>query len=332
MVDTDTEYLAALEVRMLETFGEGIEFEVIDDPRYLEEYLSRTPHMDVLVISESLCDQRVLQCDVGCLYRLTEEDNFLGDGSNISNIFKYANFQKVFSEIEFGVKQLVRTSVGEAQKTKTILVYSAIGGAGKTTVALGLCESLRAIHKKVLFIDAENIQDFPYYLRGKNYLPTTTLNERFTEDELYNALRPHIKNEGFDYLPPLKAAASALDISLDIYRRAVEAFRRRVQYDYIVIDTDSLFDDNKDALIQMAEKVVLITNPGEAARYKMDLFLQNLSVPDDEKYLTICNKAVRTGSEMNSPKYDYCVSLMDGAVKMSQLIGNEEIEKIAYLL
>ena len=82
----------------------------------------------------------------------------------------------------------------------------------------------------------------------------------------------------------------------------------------------------------MAEKVVLITNPGEAARYKMDLFLKNLSVPDDEKYLTICNKAVRTGSEMNSPKYDYCVSLMDGAVKMSQLIGNEEIEKIAYLL
>lgn len=122
--------------------------------------------MDVLVISERLCDQRVMQSDIGRIYRLTEENSSFGENSNILNVFKYSNFQKVFSEIEFGTKQFVRTSTSETQKTKTVLVYSAIGGAGKTTVALGLCESLMAIHKKVLFIDSPLlIRMFRQFLR-----------------------------------------------------------------------------------------------------------------------------------------------------------------------
>lgn len=332
LVDTDTEYLLALEVRMVEAFGESIELEVIDDTQYLDEFLSRALRMDILVVSERLCDQRILQSDVGRLYRLTEEEGFLGENSNILNVFKYANFQKIFSEIEFGAKQFVRTSTNETQRTKTILVYSAIGGAGKTTVALGLCENLVAIHKKVLYIDAENIQDFAYYLREKSCLPTSALNESFTSDELYNSLRPYIKNEGFDYLPPLKVAASALDISLEIYQRIIEVFQRHVQYDYVIVDTDSAFDDNKDMLIQLAEKVVLITNPGEAAQYKMDLFMSNLSAPDSEKYLTICNRILNANNESDLSRCDYYISTIDGAVRLNTLIGNADIEKIAYLL
>ena len=51
--------------------------------------------------------------------------------------------------------------------TQTILVYSAGGGDGKTTISLGISSCLAMAHKKVLYIDAEFVQNFQFFLQNK---------------------------------------------------------------------------------------------------------------------------------------------------------------------
>ena len=337
LADLNREYLQSLEIKLLETYKDRIDLEVIDDSQYLEAFLSRTKRIDILIIAEDLYRRFSLQGDIGIVYKLSEENSPAPpDGTAVKTLFKYLNIQKIFGEIEYGARQFVTAAKGQAEKTKIIVVYSALGGIGKTTIALGLCASLVNNHKKVLYVDAENLQDFSFYLSEKEALHSRASSVLSSGNDLFNGLRPYIRNEGFDYLPALRMAASSMDVPLESFRQYVIECKKHVEYDYIVIDTDSVFSEEKDELLQMADRVVLIVQEGNYSKYKTDLLINNFASMDGKKYLAVCNKAsAQCNDRMEAFKgkvVDSVIHEMPGSVHLNTLRENREIEQLSYLL
>lgn len=334
LVDTNSQYIAHLEARLLETFRDSIELEVIDDLDYLEKFNSSPRRIDVLIAAERLCAAFQRQNDIGIIYKLTEEpsDENL-QGLSVRSIYKYSHIQKVFGEIEYGARQFVQIARVHAQKTKIVLVYSAAGGMGKTTVALGLSANLANNHKKVLYLDVENIQDFGYYLQDKS--PMATAAERYLGSataDLYSEMKPYIRREGFDYMPPLRMAASAMGIDCSVYGEIAQSFRKHVDYDYIILDTDTDFDEQKDKLMQMADKVILLTGVSEFVQYKTSLMMQNFASTDSGKFLVVCNHPGPSFGAGVNESGDASVGNMAGPVTLAAMQKNRDLEKLSYLI
>lgn len=337
LADLNRDYILPLEIKLIETFKDRIDLEITDDSQYLSSLLSTVGKIDVLIIADSLYSALTPQADIGIIYKLTEDNTpSLPEGGNVKTIFKYSNIQKIFGEIEYGARQFVKTPQGHAEKTKTVVVYSALGGVGKTTIALGLCANLVNNHKKVLYIDAENLQDFAYFLSDKEALHSRASSVLSAGNDLYGGLRPYLRSEGFDYLPPLRMAASSMDIPLQMFRQYVIECKKHVAYDYIVIDTDSVFSEEKDELLQMADRVVLLVREGDYSRYKTDLLIKNFASLDGKKYLAVCNMAsAHCGDRMEVCKgkvTDAVIHEIQGNVGLEALRENREIEQLSYLL
>lgn len=330
LADTNLEYIAPLEAKLLETFRDGIELEVMDDPAYMERFASNARRIDVLIVADRLYNAFLRQNDIGIVYKLAEEESDENlQGSSVRVIYKYAHIQKVFGEIEYGARPFVQTKRVQVQKTKIVLVYSASGGVGKTTIALGLSANLAGNHKRVLYLDAENIQDFGYYLQDKDSLAASANSVLGGAGvDLYNGIKPYIKSEGFDYLPPLRMAASAMGIDCSTYAQMAKEFQKHVDYDYIIIDTDSVFDSNKDEMMQMADKIILVTSTTAAARYKTELLMNNLAAVDSGRFLTVCSRG-GDGVAMGS---DAVVGNMVGPITLAVMQKNRDMEKLSYLI
>lgn len=335
LADTNPEYISPLEAKLLETFRDSIDLEVIDDPGYIDEFAATARRIDVLIVADRLYNAFLRQNDIGVVYKLTEdasEENL--QGSAVRVVYKYAHIQKVFGEIEYGARQFVQTTRVHAQKTRIVLVYSAAGGIGKTTIALGLSANLANNHKRVLYLDAENIQDFGYYLQDKSSLASAANGVLgSSSSDLYSGLKPYIKSEGFDYLPPLRMAASAMGIDCSVYGRLAKEFQKHVDYDYIIIDTDSVFDSNKDELMQLADKVILVTGASEFSRYKSALLMNNFAAADSGKFLVVCNHGYDgMNSDSTATTSDAYVGNMAGPITLASMQKNRDMEKLSYLI
>ena len=106
----------------------------------------------------------------------------------------------------------------------------------------------------------------------------------------YENVEKFIASDCFDYLPPLKQNILSFGLDFGYYSRFVESARESGRYDYIVIGTDSVFNEDKNALFALANKVIVTVNQDRYSYYKVCKFLDNLGAGTADKCMYICNK------------------------------------------
>ena len=74
---------------------------------------------------------------------------------NVVRLFKYTSIKEVFNEIIGQSAESLKIKNAEKKVTQIVVVTSAAGGAGKTTIAMGICACLAKNYQKVLYINAE---------------------------------------------------------------------------------------------------------------------------------------------------------------------------------
>ena len=338
VVDSETEYIQSFEGRLVETFGNNADVLIFDERAVVEQFLLSEPHIDLLIVSERLFDPRWRKTGAGAVIVLTEDKEDRGGRDNgMTYIYKYTNLQKLLSEIEYAAGRFVKAADRQSRKTKIALVYSAAGGAGKTAIALSICSCLAENHKKVLYIDAENLQDFGFYLQKVDDLPSAAVNALGqTDRDIYAEIKPHLGNQGFDYIPPLRMTASSMGIEPAAFGRAAEEFARHAEYDHIIIDTDSLFDERKDNLIRLADRVIMLADPSRQSGYKTKKLLENIKGTENGKFLFVCNRCQNAQAVADLQSR---IGRVDATVRELPRLAEgllptecEEIEKISYLL
>lgn len=342
LADSDENYLSPLEVKFLEKLNDDIELEIITDSSYFNNHFSTPQSAEILVVNEQFYTSDLQKQNISNIYVLSESpDEGETEDLGVTKIFKYTNTQEIYNQIIATSKGFIHSQTNKTKETSVVVFYSAAGGVGKTTLSMSMCACLNKNFKKVLYINAQRINSFQFYLDNAATAPNSIYTELANTDlTVFSRIKHIIRNEGFDYLPPFSAALSSLNMNFSIYEDLIKSAKSTKEYDVIVVDTDTTFDVAKASLIADADKVVIITTQSKASVNATNMLLKNMSCSDHEKYLFLCNKFdVNAFNALNDTnckanftvnEYVKCVENID-EMKLNDILNNADMQKLSFL-
>lgn len=149
VADTDESYVIPLQKKFAELFADKIDLEIITDKDYFNQLFSLSQHADILLVSDTLYNSGLKKHDIRHLMILSEHyEPGQTDELDICRLFKYTSVREIFNEITGRCKDTLYAEQDAGKETKIILITSASGGVGKTSVAFGLCRCLERNYKK----------------------------------------------------------------------------------------------------------------------------------------------------------------------------------------
>lgn len=292
IADTDISYIIPLQLKFVEDFFEKVDLEIISDTEYFDTLFSTPQRADILIVSDELYSQSMQRHNISHIFVMNEqyEEEQTAD-LNVNHIFKYTSIKEIFNEITGKSADVLKIENNGKQETQTILFYSASGGAGKTTVAMGVSASLTKNYKRVLYINAARLQVFQHMLENHSAITAADVYAKLAgaTDNIYEDIKHVIRKELFNYLPPFKAALMSLGLNYSIFEKIVSSAKKSGDYDFIVVDADVTFDEDKASLFNIADKVIIVTKQNLASVLATNILVANINGANTEKYTFICN-------------------------------------------
>lgn len=337
LADTDEKFLTPLELKFVEELDEDADIEIITDFSYFNEYFLSPKSANVLVVSEDLYTSDLQKHNINKIFVLTENIDEGGtEDLGVTKIFKYTSPKEIYKEvISLG---LIDSNTASEKETVIALLYSASGGVGKSTLALGISSALAKSFNKVLYINAQRINSFQNRLSNPSSIPNSVVSEfTNTSGNLFGRISHIIRNEGFDYLPPFSMALPSIGLDFAIYAEIAKSAKASKKYDVIIIDTDCVFDKEKADLITLSDKVIIVLEQTKNSVFSTNMLLKNISCNDNEKYHFVCNNFnEKESNAIVSSNYvvNEYVRHFDSFDSMSinDLAKQPDIQKVSYLI
>lgn len=292
IADTDPNYVIPLQLKFAEELYEQVDLEIVTDPNYFRQLFSTPQQADILILSEDLYFADIRRHNISHVFLMMEQH----DGSytaelNINRLYKYTSIKEIFTEIT-GISADSLDIRRESKKQPQIVaVCSACGGVGKTTIALGISVCLSRQYKRVLFIGADRLQSFQRMLDNPSPIASSDVysNLMTPSRDAYETVRHVIRREGFSYLPPFRVPLLSLGLNYSVFERIARAARDSGDYDYVIVDTDTTFDEDKAHMMNIADRVVIVTRQTANAVYATNLLAANINGLNPDKFLFVCN-------------------------------------------
>ena len=292
IADEDANYIVPLQFKFVTDFFNKIDLEIITDRAYFDDYFSKPQNAEILIVSEELYDSFLQRHNIQNIFVMMEQYDEGGTGElNVNQIFKYTSIKEIFNEIIGKSAGALNVAAVEKKETQIILVTSAAGGVGKTTVAMGVAACLVQNYKRVLYIEAASLQSAQYMLENDTPISSPDIYTKLLNpsDSIYADIKHVIRKEVFSYIPPFKAAIMSVGLSKNIYMDIAVSAKKSGEYDYIVVDTDSVFDEFKADLLNVADKVIFVTKQNRMSVMAVNTLMSNINGVNNEKSLCICN-------------------------------------------
>lgn len=293
IADEDPAYLASLLDKFSEDLFNRIELVVISDAAFFAGYFSEPREAEILIVSENLYNPELCRHSLQKIFLLTEEAR--GDSrpdGNPVRICRYTGIRELYGEIIGRSAGILQTDRAHTAASQILAVTSAAGGTGKTTVAMGLGMSFVKTGRRVLYLNCEKLQTFQYLLNGCSPVGEDEVYACLSNpgQEMYPAVSRCFRTEGFRYMPPLRAPLMTLGISREAYLKLAREARQSQEYDYVIVDTDSVFDEDKVRLLDLADKAVIVTEQTSYHASACNSLFCSLAETNPEKYFVLCNK------------------------------------------
>lgn len=280
--ESEEAYIYSIINKFIEEQGESLRIECITDESYLSSISEEPVKCDILVMKEEWYHTYFHKQNIPEIFLLCE--NTGGDAAQgIRRIYKYSSVKEIYLDIVSGLnmeKQIRKKD----RKTILYAVHSAVGGAGKTTLALGLCAALKKYSSRVLYISFENIQNFNYLMDDREYIEYSSFKQKVD-----GGFETVAREQGFEYVPPLKKSALSNGISYSRLLTILEQTRSRCVYDYMVVELPLDLDMERLQVFNAADKVILITRQDALSVWKTERFLENIDYTDWNRFMLICN-------------------------------------------
>lgn len=344
IADEDASYIVPLQFKFVTDFFNKIDLEVITDRAYFGDYFSKPQNAEILIVSDELYDSSLQRHNIQNIFVMMEQYDEGGTGDlNVTQLFKYTSIKEIFNEITGKSAGALNIAAVEKKETQIILVTSAAGGVGKTTVAMGVAACLAQNYKRVLYINAARLQNFQYALDNSSPItsPDVYANLLNAKDNVYDDIKHIIRKEIFSYLPAFKAALMSVGLDFSIYSKLASSAKKSGEYDFVILDAESTFDDAKTDLIDLADKVVVITDQSFSSVHSTNLLLSNINGINSEKYMYICNKfdkdetnaliSPQVSLKFNVNEYVEKVA-MNGIAKCSEIAQISGLKKVSFIV
>ena len=344
IVDKDINYIVPLQLTFAEDFFDKIDLEIITDETYFKELFSSPQKAEILIISEELYDLSIQRHNISNVFVMNEqyEEERTGD-LNVNHIFKYTSIKEIFNEILSKSANSLNLTQNTKQETQVVMFYSASGGTGKTTAAVGVSASLTKNYKKVLYLNAARLQVFQHMLNNHTPITASEVYAKLSSnsDNAYDDIKHVIRKELFSYLPPFKAALMSLGINYSIYEEIIKAAKKSGDYDYIIVDADVTFDEEKASLLNIADKVMIVMRQSLSSVLATNLLVANINGINTDKYIFICNDFDKDeDNALISPKVSLKFTVSDyidhfnhyEGMDVEDLSRESSIQKAAFLI
>lgn len=293
IADEDENYIIPLQFKFVNDFFNKIDLEMITEREYFNEYFSKPQTAEILIISDRLYDPSIQRHNIQSIFVLTEQHDEGGTGDlNITQLYKYTSIKEIFDEIIGKSAGILNMESVEKRETQVVLVTSAAGGVGKTTIAMGISACWAQNYKRVLYINASRLQNFRSLLDNKTALSSPEVYTKLLNpqgENIYQDLSHVIRREGFSYVPPFKASLQSLGLDFTVFKKIILSAKKSREYDYIVVDVENTFDVCYMELIDLADKVIIITTQTKQSVSHTNFWVANVNGVNTEKYIFICN-------------------------------------------
>ena len=109
------------------------------------------------------------------------------------------------------------------------------------------------------------------------------------------------------------------------------------EYDVIIVDTDSVFDNDKADLITKADKVVMITKQTKGSVCTIQTLFKNMSCGDREKFFLVCNDFNKEKHNyLDDPEYNLKIKVCDFIKHCDksddEILENIDVQELSLLL
>ncbi len=344
IADTDTNYIIPLQFKFIKEFFEKIELEIITDKEYFQNFFRNPQKAEVLIISDELYHSDLEKHDIHNVFIMMEEYEE-GDTEelNIIRLSKYTSVGEIFNSIVGKSAEVLNVNTNKKQETQIVLVTSANGGAGKTTVAMGISACLAKNYKKVLYVNASRLQSFQYMFENKANISSNEVYIKLASGGkfVYSEIKHLIRNEVFSYIPAFKAALMSVGLEYSIFEKIILSAKESKEYEVIVVDAESTFDENKIKLLDISDKAIIVTGQDIASVEATNVFVDNINSVNTDKYIFVCNNFNKDGDNaLILPNVNKKFSVNDYVEhinthkksKIDVLSNNNGIQKIAFLI
>ncbi len=290
IADTDLSYIFPLQLKFAEEFGDEIDLEIINSSSYFSTLFSQPQNADVLIVCEAMYTSSLQKHNIGYVFLMTERYDETADLAAI-RLFKYTSVKEIFSEIVGKSANALRISKVTQREPKLIVVTSGCGGTGKTTLAMGICCNLVKNYKKVLYINADRLQTFQHLLENPSPIASADVYARLLDpkDTVYSEIRHVLRNENFTYLPAFKAPLLSLGLHYGVFEKIALSAKRSGEFDFVVVDADCAFDEEKASLISAADKTVIVTSQSRGAVFATNQLTMSINGVNQDSYIFVCN-------------------------------------------
>lgn len=344
IADTDINYIIPLQLKFAEDLFEKVELEIITETEYFDTLFSTPQKVDILIISDEFYSQAMQRHNISHIFVMDEqyEEEQTAD-LNLNHIFKYTSIKEIFNEITGKSADVLKLDKSAKQETQVILFYSASGGTGKTTAAMGVSASLTKNYKRVLYINAARLQVFQHMLENHSSITAADIYAKLASagENIYSDIKHVIRKELFSYLPPFKAALMSLGLNYSVFEKIISSAKKSGDYDFIVVDSDITFDEDKAVLFNIADKVIVVVKQTLASVLATNILVSNINGASADKYVFICNDFDKEeDNALISPNVALKFSVSDyidhfnhyANMKPDDLSKESSIQKAAFLI
>lgn len=344
IADEDENYIVPLQHKFVTDFFNKIDLEIITDKEYFDEYFSKPQSAEILIVSDGLYNSSLQRHNIQNIFVMMEQYDEGGTADlNVTQLFKYTSIKEIFNEIIGKSAGALNIAAVEKKETQIILVTSAAGGVGKTTIAMGIAACLEQNYKRVLYINASRLQNFQYLFDNETAITSLDVYSKLVnpDDRIYEDIKHVIRKEIFSYLPAFKASLMSVGIDFSVYKSIILSAQKSRDYDFIIVDAENTFDEKLTELFGVSDKIVVVTNQSFSSVNATNLLVTNINGISTDRYVFICNKfekdkynaLITTEIELKFSVNEYVEYFVKSdKLKIKNFINEQRIQRVAFLM
>lgn len=211
---------------------------------------------------------------------LWAEEEYAAEPSvELIRVNKYQRVSSIVANVlENYAKVSVNSRCAGSKKAQIIAVWSPAGGVGKTTVALAFTAKRASEGKQVLYLDLEHFSSVPVYFAQTGKSISTVFEMLEAKEGNVNLLVRGIRckdgavsyftrPDNFDDMNILSAenVAVLIDACCELA-------------DELVVDMSSVCDERARRVLELSDRVLLVTDPSSTAQAKLSQFISQHSI------------------------------------------------------
>lgn len=269
--------------------------------KYME---SSGESVDAVLCEEAFLEQGMMDKRQRIIWMCLNE----GSGANFAGyqVFKYQPLHELLSKVLEQIQSTKEVRLPDIGRAMVIGVYSAVGGCGKTTVALNLAKQLAAEGRKVFYLNLETFvsgilfaeQELP---EGRGAGMARLLYDLKAAADRKEPMRQPISTYTLrhplfhgDLLGPVDNINELLEMESHDTKELIDYIAGSGVYDVVIVDGDSYINPRTEGVLENANKVVwLVTDDGEVMR-KTGTALAYLERHHPSLYHSMMNKVIFT--------------------------------------